>query len=237
MMGDMIWKKLSREGGFIMPESMLDVRDYCTSHELHPSPEMDLAKMKKIVAGRFRRADRHLGERRAGAGRGGGNLRPGDQVRRFFGPAASEGDLRSQGADQLGERNSAPVRQAHVRRPVRARAGGRRGPDPVAEENWKKNPNLVAGDFEHGSRRRAQGLGQGRPASSASRLAGWSAGWPKKAIPQQGHPLHARQDVAENEGVMYYSDYFPWSKGRKYRFQCRWRVERPGREGLHQVLR
>ena len=54
MMGEMVWKKLSRQGGFIIPESMLDVRDYCASHKLKPSPETDLEKMKKIVAGRFR---------------------------------------------------------------------------------------------------------------------------------------------------------------------------------------
>ncbi len=49
MLGDMIWKKLSREGGFIIPESMLEVRDYCESHKLAPSPDMPLDEMKKIV--------------------------------------------------------------------------------------------------------------------------------------------------------------------------------------------
>ena len=34
MMGDMIWKKLSRQRGFIIPDSMLEVRDYCQSHKL-----------------------------------------------------------------------------------------------------------------------------------------------------------------------------------------------------------
>ena len=53
LMGDMLWKKLSREGGFIVPESMLDVRDYCSNHHLKPSPEMDLEKMKKIVQDDF----------------------------------------------------------------------------------------------------------------------------------------------------------------------------------------
>ena len=33
--------------------------------------------------------------------------------------------------------------------------------------------------------------------------------------------------VAENEGVMYYSDYFPVEEGAKYRFQCRWRSNGP----------
>ena len=32
-MGDMVWKKLSDDGRFIVPESMLEVRDYCTSHQ------------------------------------------------------------------------------------------------------------------------------------------------------------------------------------------------------------
>ena len=28
-MGDMVWKKLSPESAFIVPESMIDVREYC----------------------------------------------------------------------------------------------------------------------------------------------------------------------------------------------------------------
>ncbi len=53
MVGDMIWKKLSDDRGFIVPESMLDVRDYCESHKLRPSPEMDLDKVKQIVEDGF----------------------------------------------------------------------------------------------------------------------------------------------------------------------------------------
>lgn len=39
MVGDMIWKKLDREGGFLIPESMLDVRDTCESQNIHPGPD------------------------------------------------------------------------------------------------------------------------------------------------------------------------------------------------------
>ncbi len=53
MLGEAIWKKLSRQGGFVIPESMLEVRDYCTSHKLKPSPETDLEKMRQIVEGDF----------------------------------------------------------------------------------------------------------------------------------------------------------------------------------------
>ena len=51
--GDMIWKKLEREGGFLIPETMLDVRDTCQSKDLHPAPDLSLEKMKKIVQDNF----------------------------------------------------------------------------------------------------------------------------------------------------------------------------------------
>ncbi len=38
MVGDMIWKKINSEGGFILPESIEDVRDYCQSHHFNPRP-------------------------------------------------------------------------------------------------------------------------------------------------------------------------------------------------------
>ena len=109
----------------------------------------------------------------------------------------------------------------------RNRAAARR-PIRSPKRTGRTSPNLVGGDFEHGSRRRAQGLGQGRAASSASRWAGWSAGWPKRATPAtRSSASRSTRNVAENEGVMYYSDYFPVEEGAKYRFQCRWRADGP----------
>ena len=49
MVGDMIWQKLDRQGGFVLPESMQDVRDFCQSHNMHPLPDDSLDKIKKIV--------------------------------------------------------------------------------------------------------------------------------------------------------------------------------------------
>ena len=111
------------------------------------------------------------------------------------------------------------------------------GPDPLAEENWKKNPNLVAGDFQHG----ADGVPKGwdsRAGQQREPLGGlvrWTTEDGNTANKLIRFTLD--KNVAENEGVMYYSDYFPVVEGAKYRFQCRWRSERAGREGLHQVLR
>ena len=184
MVGDMLWKKLSREGGFIIPESMLDVRDYCASHNLKPSPETDLEKMKKIVRDDF---DAQIGiwgsvERAPGAESG--NLRPGDQVRRFLRASRAQGDLRGQGPNQVGQRDSAPLRQADARRPLRAGSpAGRPAPDRVGRRELEEEPEPRGRRFRARQRRRARRAGTRSPGSSASRWAGWCDGRPRTAIP------------------------------------------------------
>ena len=42
MLGDMIWKKIKREGGFVLPESMLDVRQTCQRNHVRAPPDMPL---------------------------------------------------------------------------------------------------------------------------------------------------------------------------------------------------
>jgi len=49
IIGDQLWKKLQRQGGFILPESMQDVRDWCERSKFLPGPETPLAKMKDVV--------------------------------------------------------------------------------------------------------------------------------------------------------------------------------------------
>ena len=53
MVGDMVWKKLQREGGFVLPESMLDVRDTVASNKIELAPDTPLAKVQKIVRDDF----------------------------------------------------------------------------------------------------------------------------------------------------------------------------------------
>ena len=48
--GEMIWTKLHRQGGFILPESMQDVRDWCQRARMIPGPDTPLPRMKEIVA-------------------------------------------------------------------------------------------------------------------------------------------------------------------------------------------
>jgi hypothetical protein len=97
----------------------------------------------------------------------------------------------------------------------------------MAEENWKKNPNLVAGDFEHGADGVPKGWDKvaGQRREPLGRLVEWTAeeGNPKNRVIR----FTLDKEVAENEGVMYYSDFFPIETGAKYRFQCRWRSDGP----------
>src|SRR3954463_1177028 len=49
MVGDMIWKKLQRRGGFVIPESMQDVRDWSERTKTLPGPDTPPERMKEIV--------------------------------------------------------------------------------------------------------------------------------------------------------------------------------------------
>ena len=40
--GEMLWTKLRRQGGFIIPETMQDVRDWCQRTRMIPGPDTPL---------------------------------------------------------------------------------------------------------------------------------------------------------------------------------------------------
>ena len=226
-MGDMVWKKLSREGGFIIPESMLDVRDYCSNHNLKPSPEMGLEKMKKIVQDDF-----------------GGHIGIWGSIERAPGEEAEIYDLAIKCVDfsaqpspkvlyEVKARTNATgeIPHVYVKQMLDAlygrKPGGPAATDSIAEDNWKNRPNLVVGDFEHGSGGVPKGWDKvcGQKREPLGRLVRWVA--------EEGNPgnrvirFTLDKAVAEDEGVMYYSDYFPVEEGAKYRFQCRWRSKGP----------
>jgi len=227
LMGDMLWKKLSRQGGFIIPESMLDVREYCTSHDLKPSVATDLAKMQKIVQDDFGAQIAIWGniERAPGAEEEIYDLqikcvdfsaKPGPKV-------IYEVKARTNSVSEVPHLYVKQMFDAlYERQPT-----GPAGPNSIAEENWKTNPNLVTGDFEHGSGGVPKGWEKaaGQLREPLGRLVRWMA--------EQGNPTNKvvrftlDKNVAENEGVMYYSQYFPVEEGATYRFQCRWRSNAP----------
>ena len=248
MMGDMIWKKLSRENGFVVPDSMNDVRDYCESHKLRPSPAMDLDKIKKIVEDGF-----------------GGQIGIWGSVERAPGAEGEIYDLAIKCVDfsakpkpkviyEIKTRTNSvsEIPHVYVKQMLDAMSGrdGKgdgKGDSPhlceapsgpsrqmgtvpfsaLAENNWKNNKNLVAADFEHGAGGVPKGWDKvaGQQRESLGGLVRWTA--------EKGNAYNKvirftlDRNVAENEGVMYYSDFFPVEEGAKHRFQCRWRTDGP----------
>ncbi len=224
--GDMVWKKLSRGGRFIVPESMLDVRDYCQEHRLNPSPATDLAEMKKAVQDGFG-GQIGIWGRIEPARPGEGEVY--DLVINCFDFSTPRPRVIFQIKTRT--RSAGEIPHLYVKQLVDALEG--RGPeklpaaDPVAEENWKKNPNLVKGDFEHG----ADGVPDGwdRVAGQLREPLGGLVRWADEIGNPRNRVIRFTldQNVAESEGVMYYSDWFRVEEGAKYRFQCRWRSDGP----------
>jgi hypothetical protein len=215
MIGDMFWKKLQRQGGFTIPESMQDVRYWCERNKMVPGPDTPMAKMKEIV-----RQEQ------------GGDIGIWGKVERVAGFDTDVYDLWIYVADFSAER----VRVVYEKK-VRTRTvseiphvyvkealdrlyersdGPPPTPDPGIEERWRKGPNLVKGDFEKG---RAGPAGWDSPPKYVTWV--YEEGVkPRNRILRFSLP----EDVAGGSGLLIYSDYFPVEEGATYRFQCRWRT-------------
>ena len=228
--GELIWKKLDRLQGFEIPKTMLDTRDFCKRHNLHPSPELPLEKMQQIVRDDFAA---HIG---------------------IFGSVervpGHEWDVYqlvikcvdfSGGTPRIIYRCDARTKvvseipHVYVKQMLDA-LYGRTPPRPppvdlLAEKNWKKNPNLVAGDFERG----AGGVPVGWDAhweagevSQRERL-GRTVQWLTEAGNPTNHMIRftLHKSLGDTTGVAYYGDFFPVDENARYRFQCRWRSTGP----------
>jgi hypothetical protein len=212
-LGEMFWKKLQRRGGFVLPESMLEVREWCQAHDFAPGPDTPLEKMKEVV--RKKQA---------------GDIGIWGKVERAGGVDTDVYDLWIYIADfsappprmiykqKVRTKTAGEVPHLYVKEAIEALCGPEavaEGPDPAAGERWAKAANLVQGDFEKGR--------------------GGPAGW--DPLPAHVHWDHEDgkagnrivlftipPEVAESTGVLYYSDYFPVEPGARYRFQCRWKT-------------
>jgi hypothetical protein len=226
MVGEMIWKKIQRDGGFVVPETMLDVRDTCKSNNLKPSLERTLAEMKKMVTEDF-----------------GAQVGIWGSVERVPGNEWEVYDLAIQCVDFSGPepkvvyecrkrtKSVSEIPHLYVKEMVDALHGRKPGgPPPVdetAEKNWKESPNLVIGDFEQGS----GGIPKGWESTGAQprEPLGNKVRW----LPEVGKPANHvvrftfDKDIGDSYGVMYYSKPFPVEEYATYRFQCRWRGNGP----------
>ncbi|MEJ5343108.1 MAG: hypothetical protein WHT09_16255 [Thermogutta sp.] len=227
MVGEMIWQKLHREGGFLIPDSMADVRDFCEMNGIKVGPETPLEKVRDIVKSGFD-----------------ADIAIWGSVERVPGHSTDVYDLVIKCVDfstptpiviyeKSARTNSvSEIPHLYVQQLLDALYGRQPGspppPDPIAEENWKKNPNLiVGGDFERAVNGVPVGWEDraGQDREPLGRLVAW--------VPEPGNPRNHvirfsfDRSVGDTTGVMYYSLPFQVQEGATYRFQCRWRSNGP----------
>jgi hypothetical protein len=224
---EMAFAKIQRQGGFAITE-MADVRDTCSTNAITVTPDMPLEKVKEVVRGTFDADIAIWGSVERVAGTEGEIYDIVMKCVDFTG--SSEPKVLY---DKSARTNSAAEIPHLYTKEMLDKLYGRQpgGPPPldeIAERAWKENPNLiVGGDFEHGVRGVPRGWEPrgGQQREPLGNLVKWVAetGNPKNRVIRFDIP----KNVAENEGVMYYSDYFPVQEGAKYRFQVRYRTTGP----------
>ena len=146
----------TREGGFIVPDSLDEVRDFCKSRHIEPSPDMPLEKMQKIVREDF---DAQIGiwgsvERAPGAESDVYDLVvkcvdfsvPGNPKTIY------EAKARTKTVSEIPHVYEKALLDSLYGRTPGTSPGADRSAEKLAEEKWISGPNLiVGGDFESGT--------------------------------------------------------------------------------------
>ena len=230
MVGDLVWKKLDKQGEFLIPESMADVRDICTMGKIEIGPKTPLDHVKQVVRRDFDADVAIWG-----------------QVERAPGHEWEVYDLTVKCVDftasieprviyqKTGVRTNSvsEIPHLYIKEMLDAlygrEPGGPEPVDPAAEENWKNNPNLVqGGDFQTGTDNVPSGWESsgGQEREPLGGLVSW--------VPEGGQNADNKvirfnfdKSVGDGYGVMYYSKPFPIEAEAKYRFQCRYRSNGP----------
>ena len=227
IVGDMIWTKLDRENRVIVPETMLDIRDFCQTHRLKISPETSLERVGKIVKGGFAAQVAIWGAVERVPGHD-------SDVYNFSiicvdfsrTPPKIIYDKRNVRTKTANEIPRVYVRKMleklYDHSPVATSPKS-----PAEEKNWENGPNLIVGDFERG---------RGNVPTGWDEVGGHEReplGGVVKWLPEAGNPLNhliqftLSEKIGNTTGILYYSDFFPVHEGAKYRFQCRWKTSGP----------
>lgn len=226
--GDMLWKKLSRGRGFIIPETMLDVRDTVVGNNIKLDADTPLDKVKRVVLEDF-----------------GADVAIWGSVERVPGHDWDVYDLKIRCVDFSAKPKPKVIYECNVRtktvseiphvyiKAMLDKLNGRKpgappAANPLAEKNWETAQNLVTGgDFQSGAGGIPTGWasrgGQGREPL------GGLVSWQRDSTNPSNRVIRFTFDkgVGDGFGVMYYSDPFPVEEGALYRFQCRYRGNGP----------
>ena len=228
IVGDMVWKKLNRFGQFIIPETMLDVRDTVEANNVKLSGDTPLEKVQRLVEDDF-----------------GAQIAIWGSVERVPGNEWDVYDLKVRCVDFSAKPKPKVIYSVDTRTKtvseiphtyLKAMFDKLYNRDPklgmltpgearAIAENWEKNPNLVkGGDFQSGSRGIPKGWDThgGQLREPVGNLVQWRSEGKNRFI-----RLSFDKQLGDTFGVMYYSDRFPITEGTKYRFECRWRSDGP----------
>ena len=226
--GDLLWKKLSRQSGFIIPETMLDVRDTVAANNVKLAADSPLDEVKRAVQGEFD-----------------ADIAIWGSVERVPGHEWDVYDLKIRCVDfsvdgdpvviysrDVRTKTVSEIPHVYIKAMLDKLYGRKPGsaplPDPIAEKNWREGKNLVeGGDFESGTDGVPYGWASrgGQNREPLGRLVQW--------LPETNNPenrvIRFTFDavVGDGFGVMYYSDPFPVEEDGLYRFQCRYRSNGP----------
>lgn len=229
MVGDMIWKKLDREGGFLIPESMLDVRDTCESQNIHPGPDTPMDKMKQIMQDTF-----------------GAEIAVWGSVERAQGAEWEIYDLTIKCVDfsqypdpkviyEVTARTNSvsEIPHLYVKNLLDAlyerQPGQAPPPDALAEKAWAENPNLVVGGDLESPGLEGAPLGWESRAGQQREPLGNLVKWMAEAGNTGNKVVRFTFDggVGDSTGVMFYSKPFPIEEGATYRASFRYRSNGP----------
>jgi hypothetical protein len=229
MVADSIWKKLSRQGGFVIPESPDDARDLLATNGTKIGPDTPLAAVEEVVRKAF---DAQIGIW------GSVERAPGTEVE-IYDLVIRCVDFSTPGEprviyEKVGVRTNSVSEIPHLYckemldKLYERAAPAPRGVNLEAEQRWKTGKNLVVGgDFEQATRGVPKGW-EPRAGQQREPL-GNLVKWVPEGGNEKNHVIRFTipRVVAENEGVMYYSLPIPIQEGATYRFQCRWRSTGP----------
>ena len=227
MVGDLIWKKITREKGVVTMDAMQDVRDLCSANNIHITLATPLDEVRKVVRDQFDAQVGVWGSIERAPGTDGEIYDLTIKCVDFSGPEPVVVYEKTARTNSVSEVPHLYVKEM-LDKLCNRQPGQPSSPDPDAEERWKSGPNLVVGgDLEKGTK--GVPLGWEPRGGHYREPLGDQVKW----IPEAGNPsnhvirLTVSKAVAESETLMYYSKEFPVAAGATYRFQCRWRSNGP----------